>query len=162
MTWDAQVGVVGLGAAGSAALWRAAARGASVVGFEQHEPGHPHGSSHGHSRLFRTALVEGPQYVDLVRHAHDLWRELERASALLQKPAAELAISHRTRSVIDRKWPPPAGHELETMLVGGGVEIPWLPQRLRTLDDAFGHLVRSLLEISVEAKDGDVVEVSDN
>ncbi|WP_251152727.1 N-methyl-L-tryptophan oxidase [Cellulosimicrobium sp. Marseille-Q4280] len=80
MTWDAQVGVVGLGAAGSAALWRAAARGASVVGFEQHEPGHPHGSSHGHSRLFRTALVEGPQYVDLVRHAHGLWRELERAS----------------------------------------------------------------------------------
>ncbi|WP_265522290.1 N-methyl-L-tryptophan oxidase [Oerskovia flava] len=77
---DAQIGVVGLGAAGSSALWRAAARGASVVGFEQHTPGHAHGSSHGHTRLFRTALVEGPEYVGLALHARDLWRELESAS----------------------------------------------------------------------------------
>ncbi|SEE66713.1 N-methyl-L-tryptophan oxidase [Ruania alba] len=77
---DAPLAVLGLGAAGSSALWRAAARGVDVVGFEQHTPGHPHGSSHGHSRLFRTALVEGPQYVGLARHAQRLWRELEQAS----------------------------------------------------------------------------------
>ncbi|GHJ32279.1 MULTISPECIES: N-methyl-L-tryptophan oxidase [Streptomyces] len=77
---DAQVGVVGLGAAGSAALWRLAARGADVVGIEQFTPGHDRGSSHGHSRLFRMATSEGPQYAALARRAHDLWRELERVS----------------------------------------------------------------------------------
>ncbi len=76
-TLDADLAVLGLGAAGSSALWRSAARGADVIGFEQHTPGHPHGSSHGHSRLFRTALVEGPQYVALAQHALGLWRELE-------------------------------------------------------------------------------------
>ncbi|UFU02757.1 N-methyl-L-tryptophan oxidase [Ruania suaedae] len=79
MTLDADLAVLGLGAAGSSALWRSATRGADVIGFEQHTPGHAHGSSHGHSRLFRTALVEGPQYVALARHAQRLWRELERA-----------------------------------------------------------------------------------
>lgn len=79
-SYDADLAVLGLGAAGSSALWRAAARGASVVGFEQFEPGHPHGSSHGHSRLFRTALVEGPHYVGLAQHAQQLWRELESAT----------------------------------------------------------------------------------
>ena len=34
------VAVLGLGAMGSGALWRVAARGASVVGFERFEPGH--------------------------------------------------------------------------------------------------------------------------
>ncbi|UFU06172.1 N-methyl-L-tryptophan oxidase [Ruania halotolerans] len=77
---DAPLAVLGLGAAGSSALWRAAARGADVIGFEQHTPGHPHGSSHGHSRLFRTALVEGPQYVGLAQHAQRLWRELEQVT----------------------------------------------------------------------------------
>jgi sarcosine oxidase len=77
---DAQVGVVGLGAAGSSALWRTAARGATVLGFEQFEIAHSRGSSHGDSRLFRTALAEGPQYVDLVRRAKKLWRELEQES----------------------------------------------------------------------------------
>jgi sarcosine oxidase len=77
---EADVGVIGLGAAGSAALWRLSAKGVHALGFEQFDVGHSRGSSHGDSRLFRTALAEGPEYVGLVRRAHDLWRELERES----------------------------------------------------------------------------------
>jgi len=73
------VAVIGLGAMGSASLWRLAARGATVVGFEQFELGHDQGSSHGETRGTRMSYFESPQYVPLVREANQLWRELERA-----------------------------------------------------------------------------------
>ena len=74
------VAVIGLGAMGSAALWRMAARGAGVVGFERFEPGHDKGSSHGDSRIIRSAYYEGPHYVPLVQSAFPLWRRLEQES----------------------------------------------------------------------------------
>lgn len=77
---DADVAVIGLGAWGSAALWRLAARGVDVLGFERHTPGHAYGSSHGGSRMFRTACLEHPGLVDLARLSRDLWGELESAS----------------------------------------------------------------------------------
>jgi sarcosine oxidase len=73
----AEVVVVGLGAMGSHALWRLAKRGVRVVGVEQFRPGHDRGSSHGESRIIRTAYAEGPWYVPLVLHAWRLWDELE-------------------------------------------------------------------------------------
>lgn len=76
------VAVIGIGAMGSGALWRAAARGAGVIGFEQFEPAHDQGSSHGDSRIIRTAYYEGPQYVPLVQSAFPLWRQLERESGV--------------------------------------------------------------------------------
>lgn len=81
MTLDADVAVVGLGAFGSAALWRMAVRGVRVIGIEQHAPGHDLGSSHGQSRVIRTAYAEDPRYVPLVREAFGLWRELESKTA---------------------------------------------------------------------------------
>jgi sarcosine oxidase len=48
-----------------------------MLGFEQHEPGHALGSSHGESRVIRTAYFEDERYVPLVREAFALWRELE-------------------------------------------------------------------------------------
>jgi sarcosine oxidase len=80
---DADFGVVGLGAMGSAALWRLAVRDVSVLGLEQFRPGHPFGSSHGLSRIYRLAALEGPQYVPLGRLAVDLWRQLERDSGTM-------------------------------------------------------------------------------
>jgi sarcosine oxidase len=74
---DADIGVVGLGAAGSSTLWRLSHRRLSVLGFEQFVPGHPYGSSHGLSRLFRLAALEGPRYVPLGQLARKLWRQLE-------------------------------------------------------------------------------------
>ncbi|MGO4592764.1 N-methyl-L-tryptophan oxidase [Leifsonia sp. 2TAF2] len=77
---DAQVGVIGLGAAGSAALWRTAARGAEVIGFEQFGSGHDRGSSHGYSRVFKSVTPQGPQESALAQRAAGLWRELEEES----------------------------------------------------------------------------------
>jgi sarcosine oxidase len=74
------VAVVGLGAMGSAALYHLARRGKRVIGIEQFEPGHDRGSSHGESRIIRTAYFEHPSYVPLVRSAFENWRELERLS----------------------------------------------------------------------------------
>jgi glycine/D-amino acid oxidase-like deaminating enzyme len=48
-----RIAIVGLGAAGSAALLEVAASGCEVVGFEQFEIVHDLGSSHGASRLIR-------------------------------------------------------------------------------------------------------------
>jgi sarcosine oxidase len=77
--WD--LIVVGMGAVGSAALRAASEAGARVLGLEQHTPANLHGSSHGHSRIFRHAYFEHPDYVPLLRHATRRFESLERESA---------------------------------------------------------------------------------
>jgi sarcosine oxidase len=62
---------------GSAIAFHLARRGAKVLGLERHAVGHPHGSSHGHSRVIRQAYFEDPAYVPLLRRAYQLWHELE-------------------------------------------------------------------------------------
>lgn len=74
---DAEFAVIGLGAMGSHAFWRLAARGTEVLGFEQFLPGHDRGSTHGQTRLFRTLCLEHPGLVPLARRSLALWRELE-------------------------------------------------------------------------------------
>jgi sarcosine oxidase len=69
--------VVGLGAVGSAAGYQLAKAGATVVGLDQFAPPHPHGSSHGETRITRLAVAEGAEYVPVVRRSHELWREIE-------------------------------------------------------------------------------------
>lgn len=76
----ADVAVIGLGALGSSALWRLAARGVDAIGIEQHEPGHAWGGSHGRTRLFRVACLEHAGLVPIARRARELWRELEALS----------------------------------------------------------------------------------
>jgi sarcosine oxidase len=75
-----RVAVVGCGAMGAATGWRLAARGVQVVCFDRHSPPHTLGSSHGESRIIRTAYFEGPWYVPLVQDAFPLWRDLEQDS----------------------------------------------------------------------------------
>ncbi|GHD25782.1 N-methyl-L-tryptophan oxidase [Nocardiopsis kunsanensis] len=85
--------VVGLGAMGSQALWHLARRGVPTVGVEQFVPGHDRGSSHGESRIIRTAYVEGAEYVPFVRAAWERWADLEQASGqeLLLRTGALMA-----------------------------------------------------------------------
>ena len=78
MTTEYDAVVVGLGGAGSSAAYHLAASGLSVLGLEQFGPVHARGSSHGRSRIYRTAYFEGPEYVPLVQRAQELWRELQR------------------------------------------------------------------------------------
>lgn len=107
------VAVIGLGAMGSAALWRLAARGAAVAGFEQFTPGHDRGSSHGESRAIRTAYFEGAQYVPLVRRSFALWRELERESGTpLLTARGALMIGPPSGELIAGVLASAAAHEL--------------------------------------------------
>ncbi len=69
--------VLGVGAVGSAALYHLAKRGARVLGIERFEPGHDRGSSHGETRVIRTAYHEHPDYVPLLQRAVPLWLTLE-------------------------------------------------------------------------------------
>lgn len=82
--------VVGLGAAGSAAAHQLARRGLSVLGLDRHAVPNDRGSSHGRSRVIRTAYYEDPAYVPLLRRAWALWEALETnaGEALLTKTGA--------------------------------------------------------------------------
>jgi sarcosine oxidase len=80
MTETADVVVVGLGAVGSAALYRLALSGVRVIGIDRFHPPHDMGSSHGESRITRLAVGEGTDYAPLVSRSHEIWRELEAAS----------------------------------------------------------------------------------
>lgn len=73
--WD--VIVIGVGAMGAATCIELARRGARVLGLEQFRLGHSRGSSHGQTRVIRTAYYEHPTYVPMVRRAFDLWYDLE-------------------------------------------------------------------------------------
>jgi len=72
-----RVAVIGGGAMGAATSWRLAKRGVDVVCYDRYSPPHAFGSTHGESRIIRTAYFEGPWYVPLVQEAFQLWRELE-------------------------------------------------------------------------------------
>jgi sarcosine oxidase len=114
------VAVIGLGAMGSAALWRVAARGAGVVGIERFEPGHDKGSSHGDSRIIRSAYYEGPHYVPLVQSAFPLWRRLEQESstALLTMTGA-LMIGPPDCDLVAGALSSARGHDLAHELLDG-------------------------------------------
>ena len=65
---------------GSAACYHLAKRGTKVVGIEQFDIPHRHGSHHGKSRMIRKAYNEHPDYVPLLERAYVLWDELQEKS----------------------------------------------------------------------------------
>ena len=71
-----KIAIVGLGAAGSAALLEAAAAGFEVVGFEQFEIGHDLGSSHGASRLIRRTYPDA-FHSRWMGSAYEAWARVE-------------------------------------------------------------------------------------
>src|SRR5258708_27064035 len=95
--------VVGLGAFGSAALWRLARLGVDVAGIERQGIGHHLGSSHGVTRLFRIACQEHPGLAPIALKSLELWTGPARGSA---------------RSSPACPWPP-AGHPFS----GSGLRI---------------------------------------
>ncbi len=93
--------VLGVGAIGSAALYHLARRGRSVLGIDRHSPPHMFGSSHGETRITRTAIGEGVEYAPLALRSHALWRDLERASGeTLMVQCGCLVITGREASPI--------------------------------------------------------------
>jgi sarcosine oxidase len=79
LTERRDVVVVGAGVMGLASAWALRRAGRDVTVLEQFEVGHPYGSSHGASRIFRFAYDE-TEWVELAQEALPLWRELEQES----------------------------------------------------------------------------------
>ncbi|MDQ1015437.1 N-methyl-L-tryptophan oxidase [Streptomyces afghaniensis] len=72
-----RVAVIGAGSMGSQAMWRLAARGAEVIGYDRYAPGHDRGASGGESRIFRAVHLAEPGYLPLLRLADRMWEELQ-------------------------------------------------------------------------------------
>ena len=72
-----KVAVVGLGIAGLSICARLALAGHEVAGFDQFEPMHENGSSHGDTRIMRLTPGEGEVYLALARRAGVAWRTWE-------------------------------------------------------------------------------------
>lgn len=71
-----EIAVVGAGVVGLATAYELTRAGHEVAVYEQHEVGHPYGSSHGRSRIVRLAYAEA-EWVELAREALAGWRRWE-------------------------------------------------------------------------------------
>jgi sarcosine oxidase len=130
------VAVVGLGAMGSMTLWRLAARGAAAAGFDQFVPPHDRGSSHGESRIIRTAYAEGAFYVPLIREAFALWRELEADSgARLLTMTGALMIGRREGALVSGALASCEAHGLEHQVVDVEHAAVLFPQHVLDAED---------------------------
>ena len=113
-----RVAVIGCGAMGAATGWRLATRGVQVVCYDRHSPPHTLGSSHGESRIIRTAYFEGPWYVPLLQEAFPLWRDLEAASgASLLTLTGALMIGQPTDRAITGALAAAVQHGLDARLL---------------------------------------------
>ena len=90
---DTHVLVIGLGVAGASALHALARRGIPAIGLEAQSPGHTQGSSHGASRITRTAVGEGVEYVPLVKRSDEIWAGLEAQGHDLRRPTGVLYLA---------------------------------------------------------------------
>jgi len=71
-----RVAIVGAGIMGASTARFLAARGTEVTVFEQFEPGHAMGSSHGRSRIVRKAYPDA-FYTEIMQEGYPMWAELE-------------------------------------------------------------------------------------
>lgn len=128
--------VVGGGAMGSATAWRLTQRGVDVVCFDRYSPPHTFGSSHGESRIIRTAYFEGPWYVPLLREAFGLWRELEAqtGSDLLTITGA-LMLGSESSAVVRGALESARMHDLDIDLMDGDVVRERYPGHVLSEDD---------------------------
>ena len=76
MSRDADIVVVGAGIAGAATARALAGAAGTVALLEQFELGHPHGSSHGTSRIFRLNYPD-ERFIRMAQEAAEGWRQLE-------------------------------------------------------------------------------------
>lgn len=72
--------VAGLGAMGSATLYQLSKSGRKVLGIDRFDPPHEFGSTHGETRLTRSSIGEGEEFVPLVLRSNEIWKELSAAT----------------------------------------------------------------------------------
>lgn len=105
--------VLGSGGIGSSALLVAAQKGWKVLGIDQFGPAHNMGSSHGQTRMIRTAYFEHPNYVPLVKQAFAHWDELQSELSLpLLRRTGLLQVGYEEGEVIQGVIKSAADHAL--------------------------------------------------
>jgi sarcosine oxidase len=159
---------------GAATGWRLATRGAQVVCFDRHSPPHTLGSSHGESRIIRTAYFEGPSYVPLAQEAFPLWRALEQESGshlltmtgalMIGSPLAEAVVGAQAAAIahgleahfldadeLRRRYPAHviAGDEVAVLDVQAGFIRP---------EDAVAAMIDRVVALGGEVRRGVVVK----
>jgi sarcosine oxidase len=72
--------VVGLGAMGTAIAYQLSSHGNKVLGLERFSLNHTNGSSHGKTRIIRTAYFHNPYYVPFTKRAFELWGQVQSES----------------------------------------------------------------------------------
>src|SRR5215813_8945091 len=75
-----EIGIIGLGLMGSAALYELTRRGIDALGFDPIAVGEARGSSHGSCRIFRRFNFESEAYTALSDRAFEGWLALESES----------------------------------------------------------------------------------
>lgn len=131
-----KVAVVGGGAMGAATAWRLTTRGVEVVCFDRFSPPHAFGSSHGESRVIRTAYFEGSWYVPLLHESFRLWRELEaQTQTHLLTLTGALMIGSPTSEVVSGALESARVHELDVKMLDGDVLRERYPGHVFNADD---------------------------
>ncbi|MEW4490070.1 N-methyl-L-tryptophan oxidase [Thalassoglobus sp. JC818] len=85
--------IIGGGGVGSSAAYFAALKKLNVLVIEQFPRGHERGSSHGETRVIRTAYHEHPEYVPLAQNAYKLWQRIEDRSGRTLLSACGLMLA---------------------------------------------------------------------
>jgi sarcosine oxidase len=132
--------VIGVGGMGSAACFELARRGLHVLGLEQFPLVHDLGSSHGHTRIIRTAYYEHPNYVPLLHRAFARWYELERLRGVhLLTECGCLSLGRPESEVVAGVRQAAALHQLPIELLVGNA-LPRRYPQFRFSDDYVGVL----------------------
>jgi sarcosine oxidase len=142
--------VIGVGGMGSATCFELARRGVRVLGLEQFDIGHDRGSSHGQTRVIRTAYYEHPSYVPLVRRSFERWYDLEqRTDRKLLTECGCVNIGRAGSMILDGVRQAAREHGLRVKELSGVELREWCPP-LRFGDDYCGALEREAGFLFVE------------
>ncbi|XP_015277375.1 PREDICTED: peroxisomal sarcosine oxidase isoform X2 [Gekko japonicus] len=96
--------VVGAGIQGSFTAYHLAKRGQKTLLLEQFPLPHTRGSSHGQSRIIRSAYPQD-YYVAMMKRAYQLWAELEaEAGTPLQRPTPMLVLGRQQNPEFQSYW----------------------------------------------------------
>ncbi|MEU9129802.1 N-methyl-L-tryptophan oxidase [Kitasatospora sp. NPDC048540] len=138
---DAEVAVVGLGAWGACALWQLARHGIDAIGIDRYGIGNVHGSSHGESRMFRTACLEHPGLVPLARRSRELWAELEAESGeVLMERIGAMLIGPREGRIVGGALTAARQHGLDVELLDAAAMRRRAPAHAGLTDGQVGVL----------------------
>ncbi|KJK34766.1 sarcosine oxidase [Streptomyces variegatus] len=97
-----RVAVIGAGSMGSQVMWRLAARGAEVIGYDRYAPGHDRGAAGGETRIFRAVHLGDPGYIPLLRLADRMWDRLQRETGFSLRRRSGCLVMGETESAAMR------------------------------------------------------------